>query len=153
MTLHSWDDETLLAEMASALRDSAPLHDRVRDTGLGAWTWRTIDEELELASLTHDSLLAPPVALRSGATSVRRTLVFTGESGTEIQVEQDGAEVVGQVIPPGPGTLIVEGAQGHRAEVAIDDVGCLNFMPPEDQPVRLRVRADGVDMVTEWFRW
>ncbi len=150
MTTHSGDEEATLRELASALREVDHLSERVRNAGDAVWTWRGIDEELELAALTYDSLLRAGPALRSGADG-SRTVRFTGPSA-EIQLEREGDLVVGQLVPPQPGRLTVEGARGHRAESEIDEVGCLSFTPPDGEPVRLRVRAGTVDLLTDWIR-
>ncbi|MDI6104929.1 hypothetical protein QLQ12_40720 [Actinoplanes sp. NEAU-A12] len=150
MTMQSWDDDAMLREMASALREAGHLTGRVRAAGDAAWTWRGIDEELELAALTYDSLLRAGPELRSESAG-GRTVRFTGPSA-EVHLEREADAVVGQLVPPRPGRLTVEGARGHHAEAEIDEVGCLSFTPPDGEPVRLRVRAGTVDLVTDWIR-
>ncbi|MCA2211380.1 hypothetical protein [Jidongwangia harbinensis] len=151
MTTQGWDDDdAILREVATALREVEHVAGPVRAAGEAAYTWRGIDEELELASLAYDSLLDVGPAVRATAVDGGRTLLFTGPSAS-VQVEHDSGMVVGQLIPPGPGRLTVEGGDGYRAEWEVDEVGCFSFRPPAAEPVRLRVRADSVELVTDWI--
>ncbi|GIF41410.1 hypothetical protein [Actinoplanes xinjiangensis] len=149
MTAESWDDDAMLHELAAAVRDAGHLTGRVRTAGTAAWTWRGIDEEWELASLTYDSLIDAGPAVR--AADAGRTVLFTGDTA-EVQVERDGELLVGQVIPPAPGRLTAEGAQGHRTESEVDEVGCFSVALPAGEPVRLRVNAGAARLVTDWIR-
>lgn len=151
MTTQAWDDDAILREVTTAIREVGHLADRVRAAGERAYTWWGVDKELELAGLAYDSLLDAGPAVRSTATVDGRTVVFTGRSAS-VHMERDGAVVVGQLVPPEPGRLTVEGARGHRVESQVDEVGCFSFTPPDDEPVRLRVRAGSVDVVTDWIR-
>ncbi|WP_433796988.1 hypothetical protein [Actinoplanes sp. CA-252034] len=141
-------DAVLLGELAAAMRESGHLTERVRAAS-AVWTWRGIDEELELASLSYDSLIDAGATVRSAADI--RTVLFTGDTA-EVQVERDGDQLVGQVIPPAPGRLTAEGAGGLRAESAIDDVGCFSVAVPVGEPFRLRVEAAPVRLMTDWVR-
>jgi len=150
MSTQGWDDDAILREVATALREVEHLAEPVRVAGEAAYTWRGVDEELELASLAYDSLLEAGPAVRAAAVDGGRTLLFTGPSGS-VQVEHDAGLVVGQLIPPGPGRLTVEGGNGYHAESEVDEVGCFSFRPPDAKPIRLRVTADSVDLVTDWI--
>jgi hypothetical protein len=151
MTTQAWDDDAMVRELAVAMRDVGDLTERVRAAGAAAWTWRGIDEELELASLAYDSLIDAGPAVRSGAGGVGRTVLFAGESA-EVQVERDGDLLIGQVVPPAPGRLTAEDAQGRRTEAELDDIGCFSVAQPVGEPVRLRVTAGPVRLVTDWIR-
>ncbi|GIE78774.1 hypothetical protein Aph02nite_47240 [Actinoplanes philippinensis] len=142
-------DDMLVGELAAAMRESGHLTERVRAAG-AVWTWRGIDEELELAGLTYDSLIDAGASVRSG-TAGNRTVLFTGESA-EVQVERDAEQLIGQLIPPGPGRLTAEGAQGPTAEAQIDEVGCFSVDVPVGEPFRLRVEAGPVRLRTDWIR-
>lgn len=152
MTESDWDDDAILRETAAALREAGPLIQRVRAAGDAAYTWRGIDEELEFAVLTYDSLLEAGPAVRSAAPVSGRTMLFTGNVSA-VQVERDGDLVVGQLIPPEPGRLTVETAAGYHAESAVDDVGCFSFAAQDGEVLRLRLQAGSIDLVTDWIRW
>lgn len=151
MTVQDWDDDAMLREVATAVRETGHLAERVRAAGEAAYTWRGIDEELELAGLAYDSLLDAGPAVRSDARTDGRTVLFTGQSAS-VHVERDDGVVCGQLVPPGPGWLTVEGVRGYHAESEVDELGCFSFTPPDDGPVRLRVRAGSMDVVTDWIR-
>jgi hypothetical protein len=149
--MQDWDDDAMLREVTTAVREADDLAERVRAAGEAAYTWRGIDEEIELAGLAYDSLLDAGPAVRSGAGTDGRTVLFTGRSAS-VHVERDGAVAFGQLVPPAPGWLTVEGVRGYHAESEVDDLGCFSFTPPDDGPVRLRLRAGSMDVVTDWIR-
>lgn len=151
MTTRLWDDDDrLLGDLATALKPSSEFADRLRRAAEAAWSWRRIDEELEFASLVHDSLLDARVGLRGIDPDTYRTVLFEGASAS-VQLERAGAVVVGQVIPPEPGRLTVEAASGDRLDIEVDDVGCFSLDDVPDGPIRLRWHAPPVNLVTDWI--
>ena len=93
---YSTDDEGLMAELARALEQVTAVPPNRRLAARGSFTWRTVDEEL--LALTHDSLELADAAVR-GDVAVR-TLGFESD-GLSLQVEFEGDQVFGQVLPPG----------------------------------------------------
>ncbi|GAB1692033.1 hypothetical protein [Krasilnikovia sp. M28-CT-15] len=154
MASQAWnDDELLLQDLATALRTAQPLTPALRRAGEAAYAWRTIDEELELASLVFDSVLeAEPAMVRGPDVENYRTVLFEGRS-VSVQVERSGDVVVGQVMPPQPGKLSVEGANGHTASVDVDELGCFSLDELPAEPIRLRWEADAARLVTGWMRF
>ena len=151
MASQAWsDDERLLQELTAVLRAVEPLAAGLQRAGEAAFSWRTIDEELELASLVYDSVLAEE-AVRGPAAENYRMVLFEGRS-VSVQVERNGDVVVGQVMPPGPGQLTLEGANGHRAEVDVDELGCFCLEQLPAEPIRLRWDSDSAHLVTAWMR-
>ncbi|RZU54506.1 hypothetical protein EV385_6457 [Krasilnikovia cinnamomea] len=154
MASQAWnDDELLLQDLAAALRTAQPLTPALQRAGEAAFAWRTIDEELELASLVFDSVLEPELAaVRGPDVENYRTVLFEGRS-VSVQVERSGDVVVGQVMPPQPGKLSVEGANGHMASVDVDELGCFSLDELPAEPIRLRWEADATRLVTGWMRF
>ena len=64
-----------------------------------------------LASLTFDSAVEPVPGLRSGS-SHPRVLIFT-EAHLSLELEVMADHVVGQIVPPGPGEIVVETPDGN----------------------------------------
>jgi hypothetical protein len=143
-------DEDLLRELAEALRAVEGDVDRVAALGRGSFTWRTLDSDLLLASLTFDSQLTEELAT-TRAGNVGRTLVFTTElRSVELEVLPD--RLVGQFVPPSPGKVRIEGDGGVLAEVDVDDLGFFVVEPVPRGIVRLQCRTASARLVTDWVR-
>ena len=152
MASQAWnDDERLLQELTAVLRTVEPLAAGVQRAGEAAFSWRTIDEELELARLVYDSVLEEEQGVRGPATENHRMVLFEGRS-VSVQLERNGDVVVGQMTPPGPGQLTLEGANGHRAQVDVDELGCFCLERLPAEPIRLRWDSDSAHLVTAWMR-
>lgn len=154
MSPQQWDDERLLAELREALQYVGAVPQSVRESvveaGQAAWTWRTIDEELALASLVFDSLADAGPLVRSAAPAAPRLLLLEAD-GLSVHLEVDGRSVLGQLVPGGPGTVTVRTAEGVHAVVEADDLGCFSVDLP-DVPVRLHCETEAGGLVTEWLR-
>lgn len=152
MTWRRWDDdEHLLTELADALAGQEQVKPEFLRAGREAFTWRTVDEELELAALEYDSLLDDGLLTRARSQTTTRALIFTGgELSVEIQVTTDG--IVGQLVPGESGQIALLGPDGPVAETSADDIGCFLLPSPPPGPVRLRCRAGDAGLVTDWFR-
>jgi hypothetical protein len=151
MTRPDWsDDEDLLDDLGEAVRATAPLAGKVADHAVGALSWRTIDEELLLASLTFDSSLEPVQGTRAEPDDAR-VLVFTS-TPLSVELEVMGGHTVGQILPPGPGEILVETSDGAEYRVSADDSGFFELPSLPDGPVRLRCDTPTGRVVTDWVR-
>ena len=151
MTRRRWDDdERLFDDLAEAVRDTAPLARTIAEHADGALSWRTIDEELLLASLTFDSSLEQVRETRAG-TGEGRVLVFTSPPlSVEIEVLAD--QVVGQILPPGEGEIVIETPDGARRRVSAGESGFFVLPEVPEGPVRLRCDTSTGRVVTSWVR-
>lgn len=148
-----------LDEMLAAVD---PVPAELVEGGRVAFSWRTMDEEL-LALAAGPSGAGVGAGVRADAggddgdgDGDGAGLRFTA-GGTsldvDVAVEAGVATVVGQVLPPGAGTLVVEWVDGsttaeidERGRVVADGV-------PAGRPVRLRVERPGAaPVVTDWLR-
>jgi len=148
---HRWDDDQhLLDDLADAVREAAPLVGSLAEQGKGAYAWRTVDQDLLLASLSFDSSLERAQQRRSDSGD-GRVLVFTAAPlSLELEVMTD--RVVGQIIPPGPGEIRVETAGGATFLVEADDAGFFELPDKPRGPVRLRCDTPSGRLVTDWVR-
>ncbi|MGV1008373.1 MAG: hypothetical protein ACOYBY_07165 [Dermatophilaceae bacterium] len=129
-----WNDEHLLAKLAAALAppDVPP---GVLDAAKAVYTWRTVDSEL--AELTYDSADATETFLGvRGTTASLRTLTYVaGEVALEIDITKEA--LVGQVMPPGSGQLLVLACDGECRTVLVEDAGNFRVHPIPRCPFRL----------------
>jgi hypothetical protein len=144
------DDDRLLDELRKALQTSESVPPLVAAQARGAFTWRTVDEEL--ATLSHDSRHdeLEPTGVRSAEVEPR-TLTFEVD-GSLLELGVSAGGVLGQVVPPAPGTVELRSPDGHTATAAMDDAGTFLLRPVPTGLVRLHVRADHLRLTTEWFR-
>jgi hypothetical protein len=150
-----WDDERLLAALRESVLARQAVPPWFTETARNAYAWLDIDAEL--AQLTYDSshdqalgLTLRSVSIRSEAASIR-ALTFTSARLT-IELEVTADSLIGQVIPPGQGTLDQESRTGEKVTVSIDEIGCFCIQPVPDGAFRLRCRTeDGIEAVTNWF--
>ncbi len=150
MTQHRWDDDqNILDDLSEALREAA-LPGTIAEYGKGAYAWRTVDQDLLLASLSFDSSLERVQERRSDADDAR-VLVFTA-SPLSLEVEVMPDRVVGQIVPPGPGEIRVETADGVTFHVEADDAGFFEFPGKLLGMVRLRCDTPAGRLLTEWVR-
>ena len=73
---------------------------------------------VETTPLTFDSALEPVRGLRSGS-GQPRVLIFTA-AHLSLELEVMADHVVGQIIPPGPGEVVVETPDGEQAAALLD---------------------------------
>lgn len=150
MPTHDWHggDESTLAELKEALSSSRPVPERMRTAARAAFSWRGVDDELELLVLAHDSALDADADVRDAVPTGPRTLMFEGdELCVEIEV---GSDVIGQLVPPQQGRVTLVTAHGFRAQAEADGMGCFRLPRPERGPVRLTCRTDRAASTTEW---
>ncbi len=144
-----WDDEQLLAALRESIQARQAVPSWFIETGKNAYAWHNIDAEL--AQLTYDSSAdaGRAAAVRSETASIR-ALTFTS-AGLSIELEVTEGCLLGQIIPPGGGTLEVYDKAGATTTSPIDEVGCFTVEPIPPSPFRLRFRTtDGIDVVTGW---
>ena len=142
-----WTDDELLQELRSALQEE-PVAESVIRAAQAAFTWRTVDAELELLSLDAGDELAAGALVRGGP-GLQRSFAFHGER-LSVEIEVDGAGIVGQLTPPQPGQVTLVSAEGPQATAQADEVGCFTFPPPAPGPLRLDCRLGAERFVTEW---
>lgn len=164
------DDEVLLASLRDALADPSGSASDLRPGGSGsdagavldpatvdrmyaaaraAFTWRTIDEELELLSASEGS--ADDLALVRGSEEpVSRTLEFAGRS-ISIELEIGPDLIVGQIYPIQTGHLSLMTPGDSDSELTSDEVGCFTFPRPAVGPFRLRCTTADAGVITDWI--
>jgi hypothetical protein len=151
MTQDRWgNDQQILNDLSDAIRDAAPLAETLMEYGKGAYAWRSVDQDLLLASLSFDSSLERVQERRSDHGDTR-VLTFTA-SPLSVELEVTPNRVVGQIIPPGPGEILVQTADGVTFHVEADDVGFFDFPSVPRGQVRLRCDTQAGRLVTDWVR-
>jgi hypothetical protein len=143
-----WSDDELLSELGCALQES-PVAESIIRAGHAAYTWRTVDAELELLALVAESELADSALVCRGETTVPCTLAFQGAQ-LSVEIEIDDAGIVGQLTPPRPGQVTLVRPSGPQATTRTDDVGGFAFPPPAPGPLRLACTMGDDRFVTEW---
>jgi hypothetical protein len=143
-----WTDDELLQELRAALQEE-PVAESVIRAAQAAFTWRTVDAELELLSLDTSDVLAAGALVRGDGPGEQRIFTFRGER-VIVEIELDGAGIIGQLTPPQPGQITLMTAEGPPATAQADEVGCFTFPPPAPGPVRLDCRLGTDHFVTEW---
>jgi hypothetical protein len=139
------DDLNLLDDLSEAVR-AAALAGRVAEHGRGAYAWHSIDQDL--AWLSFDSSVQPAPAWRAGADQAR-VLIFTS-TPLSLELELMADHVVGQIVPPGPGQILVETPEGVALQVEADDIGFFDFAGMPRGQVRLRCETPTGRLVTDW---
>jgi hypothetical protein len=145
-------DDELLAELRAAVAEE-PVDASVIRAAEAAFSWRTVDADLELLSLDTSAWLTAGAQVRGGDPMTPRTLVFRGERRGErlsVEVEIDDAGIFGQLIPPQPGQVTLVTAAGPQATTLADEVGCFAFPAGTSGPLRLECHLDTDRFVTEW---
>jgi hypothetical protein len=150
MIQHRWDDDQhILDDLSDALREAA-LAGTIAEYGKGAYAWRTVDQDLLLASLSFDSSLER-VQERRADPDDPRVLVFTA-SPLSLELEVLPDRIVGQIVPPGPGEIRVEAADGVIFRVEADHAGFFDFPGMPRGLVRLRCDTPTGRLLTDWVR-
>lgn len=148
MSSPRWTDDELLQELREALAEP-PADESVIRAAQAAYTWRTVDADLELLSLEAGLEMTSGALVRDGGPGAARTLVFRG-GRLSVEIEIDEAGIVGQLIPPQPGQLTLVTADGPQATAQADEVGCFALPLPGSGPLRLDCRLGADHFVTEW---
>jgi hypothetical protein len=145
-----WDpsDDDLMAELQQALQEAQDIPAELAEAARASYTWRTVDEELERLTLAYDSAMADAAHVRA-AGSAARMLVFESDDVT-IEIEVSDDVLMGQVVPTGPGRVVVEDPKGALEEVEADDGGFFLLRRPATTPLRFTWVAGDTRVVTEW---
>jgi hypothetical protein len=144
-----WSDDELLEELRAALQEERVDESIIR-AAEAAFTWRTVDAELQVLHLEAEPWRAEDALVRDDASSAPRALTFGGERLT-VEIEIDQAGIIGQLIPPQPGDVTLVTADGRQAAAAqADGIGCFAFPDPPPGPLRLECRLGTDHFVTDW---
>ncbi|MEV4892014.1 hypothetical protein AB0K48_21785 [Nonomuraea sp. NPDC055795] len=139
------DDEALLAALGQATRAAEEVPPEFVSAAKAAFLWR--DVEAELAGLVYDSALDRELAAvtRGG----QRVLIFrTGKDTIEAEVGPE--TLLGQLLPPRPGTAERQLATGEAETTPIDEAGCFVFPSAPSGTFRIRCRSQEGVVRTPW---
>ena len=145
-----YDDDWLVAALREAVRARRAVPATFIDNGKNAYAWHNVDAEL--AQLTYDSSRDSHrlAGVRSEEATVRALTFTSARFVIELEVTEDA--LLGQVMPPQPGTIEAESQAGELATAPIDEIGCFSIEPPPAGQFRLRCRiGDDTDLVTGWI--
>jgi len=143
------EEERLLADLADALHAAQhPQSELIIANAQDAFGYASLDDEL--AHLVYDSLLENDLVGTVRAADTSRMVIFECQALT-MELEIRGRDIIGQIGPPGPATVIVETADGAMAEVHADELGCFTTRVNDPGgPLRFRVSRPGSSAITEW---
>jgi hypothetical protein len=114
-----------------------------------AFTWRTVDAELEILSLETELAVRDTAMVRDAGKAAPRVFAFHSERlSVEIEVDDDG--IVGQLTPPGPARITLVTPDGPQAAADADEVGCFSLPAPPPGPMRLDCQCGSERFLTEW---
>jgi hypothetical protein len=102
-----------------------------------------------LAWLSYDSSLEPVRWLRADPGQARVFIFTTTPLSLELEVIAD--HVAGQIVPPGPGEIVVETPEGASFRIEADDIGFFDFAGLPRGRVRLRCDTPTGRLVTDWI--
>ena len=147
----SWtDDEPLIRELREAVAAGRAVTERSRDAARAAFSWRTVDQELdELLSLAHDSSVADAVLVRSVTDTEPRLLSFEGGK-LALELEVVGDDLVGLVVPGRACRVTVRSATGRSVSVDVDDTGFFSMSGVPTGNVRFEVAIGASQLATGW---
>lgn len=143
------EEEQLLADLKDALLAAQhPQADLIVANAQDGFSYATLDDEL--AHLVFDSLLENDLVGTVRAADTSRMVIFECQALT-MELEIRGRDIVGQIGPPGPATVIVETSDGAMGEVHADELGCFTARVNDPVgPLRFRVSRPGSSAITEW---
>jgi hypothetical protein len=114
-----------------------------------AFTWRTVDADLEILSLETELAVSDAARVRSAGHGSPRMFAFHGERlSVEIEIDNDG--IVGQLTPPGPARVTLVTPDGPQAAADADEIGCFTLPAPPPGPMRLDCQRGSDRFLTEW---
>jgi hypothetical protein len=143
-----WTDDELLRELRDALREP-PVDERLIRAAQAAFTWRTVDADLEILSLETELAVNDTAMVRDAGQASPRVFAFHGER-LSVEIEIDDAGIVGQLTPPGPARITLVTPDGPQAAADADEVGCFSLPAPPPGPMRLDCQRGSERFLTEW---
>ena len=110
-------------------------------------------EELEWHEVEHDAVAACTIVeyghdWRADPDDAR-VLIFTA-SPLSLELEVLAGHIVGQIVPPGPGEILVETSDGATFQVDADDIGFFDLSSGPRGSVRLRCVTPTGRLITDW---
>jgi hypothetical protein len=78
-----------------------------------------------------------------------RVLIFTS-SPLSLELEVMAGHIVGQIVPPGAGEILVETSDGATFHVTADDIGFFDLSGGPRGSVRLRCETPTGRLITDW---
>ena len=114
-----------------------------------AFTWRTVDADLEILSLEAGLEVSGTARVRGTGPGAPRMFTFHGER-LSVEIEIDGDGIVGQLTPPGPARVTLVTTDGPQAAADADEVGCFTLPAPPPGPIRLDCQRGAERFLTEW---
>jgi hypothetical protein len=104
---------------------------------------------ISLACLSYDSALEPVRWMRADPGQARVLIFTTAPLSLELEVMAD--HVAGQIVPPGPGEIVVETPDGASFRIEADDIGFFDFGALPRGRIRLRCETPSGRLVTDWI--
>jgi len=114
-----------------------------------AFTWRTVDADLEILSLEAELTASDTALVRDAGQGAPRVFTFQGER-LSVEIEIDDVGIVGQLTPPGPARVTLVTPDGPQAAADADEVGCFSLPTPRAGPMRLDCQRGSERFLTEW---
>ena len=146
-----YDDDALMEGLTEAVARERTVPEHVMQAAKDTFDWRGVDAELELLTLSFDSLLTEAVGVRGPAPDSPRMLVFDGEDLT-IEIEVGHDVLMGQVVPARSERVILQCADGRVEEVTADDAGFFHLRRPPQGRIRLKwPNGEAAGAVTGWI--
>ena len=143
-----WTDDELLRELRAALREP-PVDEKLIRAAQAAFTWRTVDADLEILGLETELAVGGTARVRGAGQGQARMFAFHGERlSVEIEIDDEG--IVGQLTPPGPARIILVTPAGPRMAADADEVGGFTLPAPPPGPMRLDCQRGSDRFLTEW---
>jgi hypothetical protein len=148
--LDGWDDEELLGALRDALSARRSVPREFIAAAKSAYAWHDIDAEL--AQLTYDSVADSGLSARvRSEPAAIRAMTFTS-AHLSIELEVTEVSLLGQIMPPGEGTIEAQTREGDTTAARVDEIGCFAIDPIPAGPFRLHCRTEeGTDVVTGWI--
>ena len=148
MSSPRWTDDELLRELRAALQEP-PVDEKLIRAAQAAFTWRTVDADLEILSLEAELTASDTALVRDAGQGAPRVFTFQGER-LSVEIEIDDLGIVGQLTPPGPARVTLVTPDGPQAAADADEVGCFSLPTPRAGPMRLDCQRGSERFLTEW---